>query len=76
MLSEGCRGCGVARFTLQQVVKTDQDPIAVVEDIKANCSGWRGDEEPHESFLAADSNPALSLSKAIEENCPYSSSQA
>ncbi len=75
MLPEGCRGCGVARFTLEQVVKTDQDPIAVVDDIKENCSGWQSDEEPHENFLAAGGNPALSLATAIEENCPYTSRQ-
>lgn len=76
MLEEGCRNCPIARFTLETAITSGEDPAPLAENIKENCTGWRSEDDPHETILGTDGDRAHVMDAAINENCPYMLTQA
>lgn len=75
ILPTGCVNCPLALYTIERAIaaeeKMDTSPVAIAEDIRENCGGWK-DEQSLPENLVITTEPALVHADVIAENCPYS----
>lgn len=54
-----------------ETARNTEEAMIVVKGTTENCSGWTGEEPPHESLVHAEGSLEFRKATIISKYCPY-----